>query len=189
MHLSALPLALLRVLPQVPDVHLQALNHRPAPAAYWKVGIHFAPLRFHVVCYYANANVSLDRHISHFMHNVSFPSPQRPRILVQVSGFLALFFYLFYGNKLPVVTLNIFGLSDQPFPEFDGSHLWDAVSVSSGSSDTHRQTPLWGDQDSVKWLSLLDFIYLFFRNCTVLTKKKKKHIFFTPELISFGSDY
>lgn len=26
----------------------------------------------------------IDRHISHFMHNVSFPSPQRPRILVQV---------------------------------------------------------------------------------------------------------
>lgn len=24
------------------------------------------------------------RHISHFIHNVPFPSPQRPRILVQV---------------------------------------------------------------------------------------------------------
>lgn len=28
------------------------------------------------------------RHISHFMHNVPFPSPQRPRILVQVSHHL-----------------------------------------------------------------------------------------------------
>jgi hypothetical protein len=27
---------------------------------------------------------SLHRHISHFIHNVPFPSPQRPRILVQV---------------------------------------------------------------------------------------------------------
>ena len=26
------------------------------------------------------------RHIAHFMHNVPFPSPQRPRILVQVGG-------------------------------------------------------------------------------------------------------
>ena len=28
--------------------------------------------------------VYLNRHISHFMHSVPFPSPQRPRILVQV---------------------------------------------------------------------------------------------------------
>uniref|UniRef100_A0A3P9J955 DENN/MADD domain containing 4C n=1 Tax=Oryzias latipes TaxID=8090 RepID=A0A3P9J955_ORYLA len=27
----------------------------------------------------------IEKHISHFMHNVSFPSPQRPRILVQLS--------------------------------------------------------------------------------------------------------
>uniref|UniRef100_A0A8C4Z3P9 DENN domain-containing protein 4C n=1 Tax=Gadus morhua TaxID=8049 RepID=A0A8C4Z3P9_GADMO len=29
----------------------------------------------------------IEKHISHFMHNVSFPSPQRPRILVQLSAF------------------------------------------------------------------------------------------------------
>ncbi|KAL0970341.1 hypothetical protein UPYG_G00240660 [Umbra pygmaea] len=28
----------------------------------------------------------VEKHISHFMHNVSFPSPQRPRILVQLSA-------------------------------------------------------------------------------------------------------
>ncbi len=28
--------------------------------------------------------VPLERHISHFLHEVPFPSPQRPRILVQV---------------------------------------------------------------------------------------------------------
>uniref|UniRef100_A0A3P8U2T2 DENN domain containing 4C n=1 Tax=Amphiprion percula TaxID=161767 RepID=A0A3P8U2T2_AMPPE len=28
----------------------------------------------------------IEKHISHFMHNVSFPSPQRPRILVQLSA-------------------------------------------------------------------------------------------------------
>lgn len=30
--------------------------------------------------------VALSRHISHFMRNVPFPSPQRPRILVQVGA-------------------------------------------------------------------------------------------------------
>ncbi|XP_009993951.1 PREDICTED: DENN domain-containing protein 4B-like, partial [Chaetura pelagica] len=30
-------------------------------------------------------SICASRHISHFMHNVPFPSPQRPRILVQVS--------------------------------------------------------------------------------------------------------
>ena len=39
MHLPAVPLALLRVLPQVPDVPLQALRLRPTPAAYRKVKI------------------------------------------------------------------------------------------------------------------------------------------------------
>lgn len=29
-------------------------------------------------------NPLFPRHISHFIHNVPFPSPQRPRILVQV---------------------------------------------------------------------------------------------------------
>ncbi|XP_068569583.1 DENN domain-containing protein 4C isoform X2 [Cebidichthys violaceus] len=29
----------------------------------------------------------IEKHISHFMHNVSFPSPQRPRILVQLSAY------------------------------------------------------------------------------------------------------
>ncbi|KAJ8262087.1 hypothetical protein GJAV_G00162030 [Gymnothorax javanicus] len=32
----------------------------------------------------------IEKHISHFMHNVSFPSPQRPRILVQLSAHDAL---------------------------------------------------------------------------------------------------
>lgn len=40
MHLPALALALLRVLPQVPHVPLQAVRLRPAPTAYWKVGTH-----------------------------------------------------------------------------------------------------------------------------------------------------
>ncbi|KAL4641559.1 DENN domain-containing protein 4C-like isoform X1 [Arapaima gigas] len=30
-------------------------------------------------------SLPIEKHISHFMHNVSFPSPQRPRILVQLS--------------------------------------------------------------------------------------------------------
>lgn len=34
----------------------------------------------------ASPSPSLPRHISHFIHNVPFPSPQRPRILVQVRG-------------------------------------------------------------------------------------------------------
>lgn len=31
-------------------------------------------------------SLPIEKHISHFMHNVSFPSPQRPRILVQLSA-------------------------------------------------------------------------------------------------------
>ncbi|XP_033992511.1 DENN domain-containing protein 4C isoform X2 [Trematomus bernacchii] len=31
-------------------------------------------------------HLPIEKHISHFMHNVSFPSPQRPRILVQLSA-------------------------------------------------------------------------------------------------------
>lgn len=60
----------------------------------------------------------LCRHISHFMHNIPFPSPQRPRILVQVSkifssilsysysklslafGFFLYFFYLDLNTHL-----------------------------------------------------------------------------------------
>lgn len=32
----------------------------------------------------SDQHTSFPRHISHFIHNVPFPSPQRPRILVQV---------------------------------------------------------------------------------------------------------
>lgn len=42
--------------------------------------------------------ISLNRHISHFMHSVSFPSPQRPRILVQVTSFF-LFLYTVVNQK------------------------------------------------------------------------------------------
>ena len=31
-------------------------------------------------------HVPIERHISHFMYDVPYPSPQRPRILVQVSA-------------------------------------------------------------------------------------------------------
>lgn len=34
MHLFAVPLALLRVVPQIPDVHLQAVGLGPAPTAH-----------------------------------------------------------------------------------------------------------------------------------------------------------
>lgn len=38
------------------------------------------------------------RHISHFMHNIPFPSPQRPRILVQVSKIFA-FLFIYHIDK------------------------------------------------------------------------------------------
>ena len=41
----ALPLALLRVLPQVPDVPLQTICLWPAPAAYWEVSVDISPDR------------------------------------------------------------------------------------------------------------------------------------------------
>uniref|UniRef100_A0A8C1R9E5 DENN/MADD domain containing 4C n=1 Tax=Cyprinus carpio TaxID=7962 RepID=A0A8C1R9E5_CYPCA len=44
--------------------------------------------KFLMFLYKLSANgvnpLPIEKHISHFMHNVSFPSPQRPRILVQV---------------------------------------------------------------------------------------------------------
>ncbi|ETE60608.1 C-myc promoter-binding protein, partial [Ophiophagus hannah] len=39
------------------------------------------------------SDYSLLRHISHFMHKVPFPSPQRPRILVQRSAYLTIMFF------------------------------------------------------------------------------------------------
>uniref|UniRef100_A0A8C2JX46 DENN/MADD domain containing 4C n=1 Tax=Cyprinus carpio TaxID=7962 RepID=A0A8C2JX46_CYPCA len=46
--------------------------------------------KFLMFLYKLSANgvnpLPIEKHISHFMHNVSFPSPQRPRILVQLSA-------------------------------------------------------------------------------------------------------
>lgn len=52
--------------------------------------------------------ISLNRHISHFMHNVSFPSPQRPRILVQVTCFVFLSLSVKTYFSLCVIELLLF---------------------------------------------------------------------------------
>uniref|UniRef100_A0A6Q2XQK0 DENN/MADD domain containing 4C n=1 Tax=Esox lucius TaxID=8010 RepID=A0A6Q2XQK0_ESOLU len=44
----------------------------------------------------------IEKHISHFMHNVSFPSPQRPRILVQLSAHDTLMFAQPVCTPLPL---------------------------------------------------------------------------------------
>ncbi|KAJ8008216.1 hypothetical protein DPEC_G00102500 [Dallia pectoralis] len=44
----------------------------------------------------------IEKHISHFMHNVSFPSPQRPRILVQLSALDDLMFEQPVCTPLPL---------------------------------------------------------------------------------------
>uniref|UniRef100_H3AR38 DENN domain containing 4C n=1 Tax=Latimeria chalumnae TaxID=7897 RepID=H3AR38_LATCH len=48
----------------------------------------------------------IEKHISHFMHNVPFPSPQRPRILVQLSVHDALIFSQPVCTPLPLSGAN-----------------------------------------------------------------------------------
>ncbi|XP_056375869.1 DENN domain-containing protein 4C isoform X2 [Hyla sarda] len=48
----------------------------------------------------------IEKHISHFMHNVPFPSPQRPRILVQLSAHDALVLSQPVSTPLPLSGAN-----------------------------------------------------------------------------------
>ncbi|XP_072260494.1 DENN domain-containing protein 4C isoform X2 [Pyxicephalus adspersus] len=48
----------------------------------------------------------IEKHISHFMHNVPFPSPQRPRILVQLSAHDAMFLSQPVSTPLPLSGAN-----------------------------------------------------------------------------------
>ncbi|XP_060055607.1 DENN domain-containing protein 4C isoform X2 [Erinaceus europaeus] len=48
----------------------------------------------------------IEKHISHFMHNISFPSPQRPRILVQLSVHDALILSQPVSTPLPLSGAN-----------------------------------------------------------------------------------
>ncbi|XP_059580658.1 DENN domain-containing protein 4C isoform X3 [Alligator mississippiensis] len=48
----------------------------------------------------------IEKHISHFMHNISFPSPQRPRILVQLSAHDALILSQPVSTPLPLSGAN-----------------------------------------------------------------------------------
>ncbi|OCU00943.1 DENN domain-containing protein 4C isoform X1 [Xenopus laevis] len=48
----------------------------------------------------------IEKHISHFMHNVPFPSPQRPRILVQLSAHDALILSQPVATPLPLSGAN-----------------------------------------------------------------------------------
>ncbi|XP_029462939.1 DENN domain-containing protein 4C isoform X2 [Rhinatrema bivittatum] len=48
----------------------------------------------------------IEKHISHFMHNVPFPSPQRPRILVQLSAHDALILSQPVSTPLPLSGAN-----------------------------------------------------------------------------------
>ncbi|KAM4707264.1 DENN domain-containing protein 4C [Discoglossus pictus] len=48
----------------------------------------------------------IEKHISHFMHNVPFPSPQRPRILVQLSAHDALVLSQPVATPLPLSGAN-----------------------------------------------------------------------------------
>uniref|UniRef100_A0A8C0FPY1 DENN domain containing 4C n=1 Tax=Bubo bubo TaxID=30461 RepID=A0A8C0FPY1_BUBBB len=55
----------------------------------------------------------IEKHISHFMHNIPFPSPQRPRILVQVSKTFAFIFSYnngkpsFFGANFSTLLMNL----------------------------------------------------------------------------------
>uniref|UniRef100_A0A8C0AT40 DENN domain containing 4C n=1 Tax=Buteo japonicus TaxID=224669 RepID=A0A8C0AT40_9AVES len=48
----------------------------------------------------------IEKHISHFMHNIPFPSPQRPRILVQLSAHDALILSQPVSTPLPLSGAN-----------------------------------------------------------------------------------
>ncbi|XP_042309332.1 DENN domain-containing protein 4C isoform X2 [Sceloporus undulatus] len=48
----------------------------------------------------------IEKHISHFMHNIPFPSPQRPRILVQLSAHDALILSQPVATPLPLSGAN-----------------------------------------------------------------------------------
>ncbi|XP_020646037.3 DENN domain-containing protein 4C isoform X2 [Pogona vitticeps] len=48
----------------------------------------------------------IEKHISHFMHNIPFPSPQRPRILVQLSAHDALMLSQPVATPLPLSGAN-----------------------------------------------------------------------------------
>ncbi|KAM9330665.1 DENN domain-containing protein 4C [Gastrophryne carolinensis] len=50
--------------------------------------------------------IPIEKHISHFMHNVPFPSPQRPRILVQLSAHDALVLSQPVSTPLPLSGAN-----------------------------------------------------------------------------------
>ncbi|NWZ80153.1 DEN4C protein, partial [Poecile atricapillus] len=51
-------------------------------------------------------HLPIEKHISHFMHNIPFPSPQRPRILVQLSAHDALILSQPVSTPLPLSGAN-----------------------------------------------------------------------------------
>ncbi|XP_073398823.1 DENN domain-containing protein 4C isoform X1 [Dendrobates tinctorius] len=59
----------------------------------------------------------IEKHISHFMHNVPFPSPQRPRILVQLSAHDALVLSQPVSTPLPLSGANFSSLVMSLGPE------------------------------------------------------------------------
>uniref|UniRef100_A0A8C4S4X4 DENN domain containing 4C n=1 Tax=Erpetoichthys calabaricus TaxID=27687 RepID=A0A8C4S4X4_ERPCA len=59
----------------------------------------------------------IEKHISHFMHNVPFPSPQRPRILVQLSAHDALILSQPVCTPLPLSGANFSTLLTNLGPE------------------------------------------------------------------------
>ncbi|XP_054253958.1 DENN domain-containing protein 4C isoform X8 [Indicator indicator] len=59
----------------------------------------------------------IEKHISHFMHNIPFPSPQRPRILVQLSAHDALILSQPVSTPLPLSGANFSTLLMKLGPE------------------------------------------------------------------------
>ncbi|KAM4644501.1 LOW QUALITY PROTEIN: DENN domain-containing protein 4B [Amazona ochrocephala] len=59
----------------------------------------------------------LEAHISHFMHNVPFPSPQRPRILVQLSPYDSLLLCRPVSSPLPLSGASFLALLRAAGPE------------------------------------------------------------------------
>ncbi|XP_054253957.1 DENN domain-containing protein 4C isoform X7 [Indicator indicator] len=54
----------------------------------------------------------IEKHISHFMHNIPFPSPQRPRILVQLSAHDALILSQPVSTPLPLRPAVLTGVAE-----------------------------------------------------------------------------
>uniref|UniRef100_A0ABM5F396 DENN domain-containing protein 4B isoform X2 n=1 Tax=Pogona vitticeps TaxID=103695 RepID=A0ABM5F396_9SAUR len=59
----------------------------------------------------------IEAHVSHFMHNVPFPSPQRPRILVQMSSYDNLLLYQPVSSPLPLSGASFLTLLQTLGPE------------------------------------------------------------------------